>query len=235
MDELTAPMYVITPGSPALLQCKTTINPMGEAITDCNMGSDATPKGHSITNNILYGLLISVMIVLLVSLIISCINSAGRGKQRDDGELVIFESQTDIQHGKHGPHAHQGPAHQGQAHQGQQAHQGHAHSSATKAIEVNSEERLRELTQKGSKPSVILIHAPWCGHCKNAIPEFHKASVECTMDMNFLLVDGTVFKELTKELKVTEFPFYAIVRNGEVHALNTHDRTAASIIKAVTG
>lgn len=77
-----------------------------------------------------------------------------------------------------------------------------------------------------NKDSTLIFYAPWCGHCKNAMPEFEKA-VEGG-NGNIFLIDATDSKneELAKGIK----GFPTITKNGNTKTFNGA-RTAEDIVK----
>ena len=59
-----------------------------------------------------------------------------------------------------------------------------------------------ELTQsnfdqvKGTGLWFVMFFAPWCGHCKNALPHFSNSASELKGDVNFGTVDCTEHKDI---------------------------------------
>ena len=75
-----------------------------------------------------------------------------------------------------------------------------------------------------SKDTTMIFYAPWCGHCKNSMPEFEKA-VDGG-DGKIVLIDATkdTGKELALKYNVEGFPTIMkgdkTVYNGERKAGN---------------
>jgi len=56
-----------------------------------------------------------------------------------------------------------------------------------------------------SPDNTLIFFAPWCGHCKNAMPEFIKAS-EGNDKIKLINSDDPGSKELMQQYKINAFP-----------------------------
>jgi len=74
--------------------------------------------------------------------------------------------------------------------------------------------------------TVLIFYAPWCGHCKNSMPEFIKASESPNTDILLVNSDDPASKSLMNKYSVNGFP--TIVR-GDNTAF-TGDRKSQDII-----
>jgi len=50
---------------------------------------------------------------------------------------------------------------------------------------------------------VLIIYAPWCGHCKTSMPEFLKAKRN---NKNIKLINSEEYPDLVKKYNVTGYP-----------------------------
>ena len=57
-----------------------------------------------------------------------------------------------------------------------------------------------------AKDTVMIFYAPWCGHCKNALPEFTDASNQGNGKILLFNSDDPDTKDLLKKYKVEGFP-----------------------------
>ena len=55
-----------------------------------------------------------------------------------------------------------------------------------------------------TKDTVLIFHAPWCGHCKTSMPEFKKAVIQGKG--NVVLIDSDEKPELVKKYNIRGFP-----------------------------
>jgi len=69
---------------------------------------------------------------------------------------------------------------------------------------------------KGSEyPSLVLFHAPWCGHCKNMMPDYNKlAGVMAEKTVNIIRVDATENQQMASKFKVQGFPTLIFIPKG---------------------
>lgn len=230
-------IYYKHPGSPgapasAALRCLTSQSDAG-ALTECSLTPATEGSTFNMSRSFITGLTISLMVVVIVWVIISIVKVTGKKSiQKSEKSPMIIAATRNVVV----PRA---------AETAQVAHvelaapptcgsaptKEPALAPDSKAIDIQTDEQLRSIIGSG-KPAVLMVHAPWCGHCKLAMPEFHRASVTCDVDITFAIVDGTKFAQLTKELGITGFPFYALVKNSTPTSMNQHNRRAESIIAA---
>eukprot|EP01064_Diplonema_japonicum_P024050 TRINITY_DN34524_c0_g1_i1.p1 TRINITY_DN34524_c0_g1~~TRINITY_DN34524_c0_g1_i1.p1 ORF type:complete len:236 (+),score=77.62 TRINITY_DN34524_c0_g1_i1:51-758(+) len=72
---------------------------------------------------------------------------------------------------------------------------------------------VQELTPKtigkfmsGHKPAMLLLYAPWCGHCKSIHPEFEKLAKSVKGIVKIGAVDADKYKEIGGQYQVKGFP-----------------------------
>ena len=97
-------------------------------------------------------------------------------------------------------------------------------------------EHVKDVTTKtsnllvpGDKPKVILVHAPWCGHCKRMMPDFLKAA-EQLPNVEWLRVGDIAAKELAQRTDMKGFP---TIYGVSVKGVKTHEglRSASHLIQ----
>jgi protein disulfide-isomerase A6 len=59
---------------------------------------------------------------------------------------------------------------------------------------------------KGAGVSIVEFYAPWCGHCKNLVPEWKKAAKALKGIVNVVAVDATEAASLASKYEVKGFP-----------------------------
>jgi thiol-disulfide isomerase/thioredoxin len=72
------------------------------------------------------------------------------------------------------------------------------------------------LVLKSSTPKVILVHAAWCGHCKQMMPAFLNAA-KAFPGVEWIRVGDEAAKEFSKRMDMKGFPsIYGVSVNGNV-------------------
>ncbi|RSK48024.1 thioredoxin family protein [Hymenobacter rigui] len=94
--------------------------------------------------------------------------------------------------------------------------------SVTKATDADFQQLLQE-----NEKVVVKYYADWCGNCRLFSPKF-KRLAEQNEGMTFLDVNAETSPEARKLASVTNLPFFAVFRNGELV-----DTVAASKEEAV--
>ena len=61
-----------------------------------------------------------------------------------------------------------------------------------------------EKIMSSDKPSLVFFYAPWCGHCKNAKPEFEK--VMKTAKGKAHMIDCDAHQEIAQKYDIKGFP-----------------------------
>ncbi|SEU03805.1 thioredoxin family protein [Hymenobacter actinosclerus] len=96
--------------------------------------------------------------------------------------------------------------------------------SVIKATDADFQQLLQE-----NEKVVVKYYADWCGNCRLFSPKFKRlAQAEGNEDMKFLDVNAENSPEARKLANVTNLPFFAVFRNGELV-----DTVAASKEEAV--
>lgn len=98
-----------------------------------------------------------------------------------------------------------------------------ADDKTMKTMEKNVTDYMEE-----NPDAVLMIFAPWCGHCKSAIPEFCKANDLCTKKMAIINSSMVSQEFLTKNFNLTHFPFI-IKKQGEKTEVFQGKATAENI------
>lgn len=69
--------------------------------------------------------------------------------------------------------------------------------------EINIEKEIEILMNKliitiGNKPCIILVHAHWCGHCKNIRPEWNNMKKNFKTKTNIIEIESNVLEFMKK-------------------------------------
>jgi thioredoxin-like negative regulator of GroEL len=69
-------------------------------------------------------------------------------------------------------------------------------------------------------PAVVLLHTPWCGHCRNMMPAFVEAASQGSQ-VKWSRIDGNIAPSLVKRPDIRGFPtVFGIDSNGVVTQMN---------------
>jgi len=90
---------------------------------------------------------------------------------------------------------------------------------------------LQEIVFNNDKDVLFEIYAPWCGHCKNLIPEYEKLAKKvaktCSDFVTIAKMDGTLNDSPVDSIQWTGFPTILFVKAGSQEVVNyTSGRTA---------
>lgn len=67
-------------------------------------------------------------------------------------------------------------------------------------------------------PAVVLLHTPWCGHCRNMMPAYVEAAAQGGV---WSRIDGNIAPSLVKRNDIRGFPtVFGIDSNGVVTQMN---------------
>lgn len=96
--------------------------------------------------------------------------------------------------------------------------------------DVENDEEAASVMSSSGTPKVLLVHAPWCGHCRNMMGAFlQAASRESTVE--WLRADGNSTPSLVNRPDLRGFPtIYGINARGEITQHNG-PRDAATLVK----
>ena len=68
-------------------------------------------------------------------------------------------------------------------------------------------------------PAVVLLHTPWCGHCRNMMPAYVEAAAQG--GVKWTRIDGNIAPSLVKRNDIRGFPtVFGIDSNGVVTQMN---------------
>ena len=76
---------------------------------------------------------------------------------------------------------------------------------------------------------IIMIHAPWCGHCAAMLPTFREAPQKSTSDAAWATCDADAHPHVARALGVRGFPTCLRVRDGKVTEYRG-DRSLSSLL-----
>lgn len=96
-------------------------------------------------------------------------------------------------------------------------------------IEIQNVNHFNEIVLSGDNISLINFYAPWCGYCKRLKPHWEEAaSYLKNYPVNFVSVDCTVHKELSRKFQIRGFPTIMVLENGKTEFYKGR-RTAESL------
>ncbi|CAL8074911.1 unnamed protein product [Orchesella dallaii] len=79
---------------------------------------------------------------------------------------------------------------------------------------------------------LVEFYAPWCGHCKQLIPEYSEAARQLKADnLTLAKVDATKEATLAKEYMIQAFPTIILFHNGEKAEEYQGERNADGIVR----
>jgi thioredoxin-like negative regulator of GroEL len=79
----------------------------------------------------------------------------------------------------------------------------------------NDSEAIEAISASG-KPKVILVHAPWCGHCRNMMGAFIQAA-STHNSVDWIRADGNIAQSLVRREDLRGFPtIYGVSADGTV-------------------
>jgi thiol-disulfide isomerase/thioredoxin len=87
-------------------------------------------------------------------------------------------------------------------------------SNIARVLEIDSMDRLKELTAAGSPPTLIEFHAPFCRTCRNMRGRFARLP-GLRPHAQFLSVDVKKQRALADELGIKDVPSYVLFKDGE--------------------
>ena len=95
----------------------------------------------------------------------------------------------------------------------------------TKVFELNSDQEADEFAsgQKG----ILMVYAPWCGHCKTMMPAFDIASTQTSVQ--FARLEGSKAAAFMNKHQIRGFPTILAVKDGVVSRYNS-GRDASSLV-----
>ena len=84
------------------------------------------------------------------------------------------------------------------------------------AVTKTDDSQIKELIS-GNEKVVVKYYADWCGNCRLFSPKYKRISDnEQYKDMVFLDVNAETSPEARKMAGVTNLPFFAVFRNGQL-------------------
>jgi len=86
-------------------------------------------------------------------------------------------------------------------------------------------------------PVMILVHAHWCGHCRNMMPEWNRFEREIpkSCKVKIAKIEDSVYSNVKNEIDLGAegFPTIKLFNNGKFVKKYEGDRTAPDMLKFV--
>lgn len=78
----------------------------------------------------------------------------------------------------------------------------------------------KEEVIESKKDMLLLLHAPWCGHCQKMMPDFEKLGKAWAKNDNIVIakMDATANDVESAEYKITGFPSIFFIKSGKGNA-----------------
>nr|BAN42054.1 thioredoxin domain-containing protein C13F5.05, putative [Entamoeba invadens] len=90
--------------------------------------------------------------------------------------------------------------------------------------------------ESSTSATILMLYAPWCGHCKHLAPEFAAAAKEVNGKAIFAAVDCEVEKEICGQFGVQGFPTVKLFSAQKTHSKRTpKDYNGPREAKAIIG
>ena len=99
-------------------------------------------------------------------------------------------------------------------------------SVANKVVELRSEAEADAFLSSG--PGILMVYAPWCGHCKNMMPAFEQASNET--DVKFARLEGSAAGGFMTRHQIRGFPTIMTSSSSNQLGRYTQGRDVASLV-----
>ena len=91
---------------------------------------------------------------------------------------------------------------------------GHGSGGPSDVVEL-TEQTFQAKVLDSEELWIVAFTAPWCGHCKNLIPQFESASADLKGKAKLGNVDATVHGELAQKFNVNGYPTIKVFPGGK--------------------
>lgn len=98
----------------------------------------------------------------------------------------------------------------------------------SKVVELNTNEEVEQFTSQG--PGILLVYAPWCGHCKHMMPAFDEASTNT--NVKFARIEGAKAPAFMNKHQVRGFPTIFLVNANNTITRHMGGRDQSSLLAA---
>jgi thiol-disulfide isomerase/thioredoxin len=98
----------------------------------------------------------------------------------------------------------------------------------SKVVELQSNDDVEKFTSEG--PGILLVYAPWCGHCKHMMPFFDQASTQT--NVKFARIEGAKAPAFMNKHQVRGFPTIFLVNANKTVTRHMGGRDVSSLLAA---
>ena len=103
-------------------------------------------------------------------------------------------------------------------------------SGPHKVVELQTADATREFLA-AKEPGILLVYAPWCGHCKMMMPHFEAASNQSPA--RFARLEGAKAQDFMREKQIRGFPtMFTVNSKGEVNLYQSGRDTNSMVAAA---
>lgn len=99
----------------------------------------------------------------------------------------------------------------------------------SKVIELQTNEDVEKFTTSEG-PGILLVYAPWCGHCKHMMPAYDSASVQT--NVKFARVEGSKVPAMMNKHQIRGFPTILVVNANQTVTRHMGGRDVSSLLSA---
>lgn len=98
----------------------------------------------------------------------------------------------------------------------------------SKVVELNTNDEVEQFMKQG--PGILLVYAPWCGHCKHMMPFYDTASTQT--NVKFARIEGSKVPNFMNKHQIRGFPTILVVNANQTITRHMGGRDVSSLLSA---